>query len=195
MRDVQGSRRTAASISTAARERPLRFDEARPVMSQHHATIAWERAGRDFDYESYSRNHTWDFECGTEVVASAASAFRGDPGKVNPEDAYVAALSSCHMLTFLAIAARTGIVVERYYDAAVGYLERNEDGKLAMTRVVLRPEVTFQAPVPASDLAQMHERAHEDCFIASSVRTLVTVEIVRPVEAGAETGRQVEHGD
>jgi organic hydroperoxide reductase OsmC/OhrA len=149
-------------------------------MSQHRATITWDRAGAEFEYESYSRNHLWHLEGGTEVAASAAPEFRGDLEKVNPEEAFVAALSSCHMLTFLALAARKRIVVERYRDDAVGYLEKNEDGRLAMTRVVLSPDITFAEAPSAADLAHLHERAHANCFIANSVRTEVSVEAVDP---------------
>jgi len=145
-------------------------------MSEHRVTVGWERTTEDFSYETYSRSHTWEFEGGVTVPASAAPAYRGDPERVDPEEAFVAALSSCHMLTFLALAARKRLVVDAYRDAAVGYLEPNEAGKLAITRVVLRPAVTFREPPPADVLERMHHRAHEECFIASSVRTDVRVE-------------------
>jgi organic hydroperoxide reductase OsmC/OhrA len=145
-------------------------------MSEHRVTVTWERATEDFTYETYSRSHTWEFEGGVEVPASAAPAYRGDPERVDPEEAFVAALSSCHMLTFLAIAARKRLVVDAYRDSAVGYLEENEAGKLAVTRVVLRPEVTFREPPSAEALERLHHQAHEHCFIANSVKTDVRVE-------------------
>lgn len=147
-------------------------------MSEHRVNVTWERTTDDFTYESYSRSHTWRFEGGVEVPASAAPAFRGDPSRVDPEAAFVAALSSCHMLTFLAIAARKRLVVDGYRDEAVGYLEKDERGKLAMTRVILRPEVTFREPPPPEVVERMHHTSHEECFIASSVKTDVRVEPV-----------------
>lgn len=145
-------------------------------MSEHRATVSWERTTEDFTYETYPRAHTWEFDGGVVVPASAAPGYAGDPDRVDPEEAFVAALSSCHMLTFLALAARKRLVVDRYRDVAVGEMEKNADGKLAITRVVLRPEVTFQEP-PAPDVVeQMHHKAHEHCFIANSVKTDVVVE-------------------
>ena len=146
-------------------------------MSEHRARISWERGGVDFGYESYPRDHAWTFEGGVRVPASAAPAFRGNASHVDPEAAFAAALSSCHMLTFLAIASRKRLVVDRYEDEAVGFLEKNEAGKLAMTRVVLRPRIAFADPAPSPELvADLHERAHRECFIANSVLTRVEVE-------------------
>jgi organic hydroperoxide reductase OsmC/OhrA len=146
-------------------------------MSEHRAHVSWERKGIDFGYDSYPRDHAWSFEGGVSVPATAAPAFRGNPERVDPEAAFVAALSSCHMLTFLAIASRKRLVVDGYEDDAVGWLEKNEAGKLAMTRVVLRPRVSFAGAAPApAVVADLHERAHRECFIANSVRTLVEIE-------------------
>ena len=146
-------------------------------MSEHKATIAWEREGRDFTYDAYSRDHSWRFEGGTEVAASAAPSYKGNPALVDPEAAFVAAVASCHMLTFLALAARKRLVVDSYDDAAVGFMEKNEHGRLAVTRVVLRPKIRFGAAKPsAEELSRLHELAHENCFIANSVRTAITVE-------------------
>lgn len=148
-------------------------------MSEHKVTVEWKRETEGFAYDSYNRDHVWVFEGGVRVPASAAPAYRGNPANVNPEDALVAALSSCHMLTFLAIAARKQFIVDGYNDHAVGVLEKNEKGKLAVTRVILRPKVTFGGqtrPTP-EQLHALHERAHSECFIANSVTTTVTVEI------------------
>jgi organic hydroperoxide reductase OsmC/OhrA len=146
-------------------------------MSEHHATITWVRESAEFTYETYPRTHTWSFPSGIQVEASSAPEYLGSADRVNPEEAFVAALSSCHMLTFLALAARKRLVVERYEDAAVGVLEKNGNGKLAVTRVTLRPKVIFaRDAVPSpQDLQQLHEKAHEHCFIANSVRTEVTI--------------------
>jgi organic hydroperoxide reductase OsmC/OhrA len=147
-------------------------------MSEHHATIHWQKTTASFAYEAYNREHEWRFDDGrTVVAASAAPAFRGKPEHVDPEEAFVAALSSCHMLTFLAICARKKIVVERYMDAAVGHLEKNPEGKLVITRVELHPRVDFgagQAP-DAGVLRELHEAAHRDCFLANSVKTQIGV--------------------
>jgi organic hydroperoxide reductase OsmC/OhrA len=146
-------------------------------MSEHRATIHWAREGKDFAYKNYSRDHVWKFENRVEVPASAAPAYLGNPQRVDPETAYVAALASCHMLTFLAVAATKGFVVDRYEDNAVGHLEKNAAGKLAVTRVELHPNISFSAaktPTPA-DLDWMHDKAHRECFIANSVLTEVKV--------------------
>lgn len=146
-------------------------------MSEHKATIEWTRTSPDFQYKTYNRAHLWRFEGGPDVPASAAPAYLGEPGRVDPEEAFVAALSSCHMLTFLAVAAKRKLVVDRYVDHAVGHMEKNAEGKLAVTRVLLRPEVTFSGEQPGAEvLAALHHDAHEHCFIASSVRTEVRVE-------------------
>ena len=144
-------------------------------MSTHTASLAWSRGTADFTYERYPRDHMVTFGTGTSITASAAVEYRGSPNLVNPEEQLVAALASCHMLTFLAICARKRIVVESYVDAAEGVLEKDAEGRLAVTRVVLRPRVTFGGEAPA-DLAELHHKAHEGCFIANSVRTVVTVE-------------------
>jgi organic hydroperoxide reductase OsmC/OhrA len=145
-------------------------------MSEHKATIKWSRAGKDFTYKSYSRDHVW-IANGTEIPASATPAYLGNPNRVDPEAALVAALSSCHMLTFLALAANKGFVLESYEDAAVGHLEKNAAGKMAITRVELHPKIAFGgAKQPtAADLEWLHDKAHKECFIANSVTTDIRV--------------------
>ena len=146
-------------------------------MSEHRATIEWERGHGKFRYSSYPRDHTWTFEGGVQVSASAAPGYLGNPDFVDPEEAYVASLASCHMLTFLAIAVRKGLVVDRYRDAATGFMGRNADGKMTVARVVLHREVSLGSPAPSPEaFEKLHEIAHEECFIANSVRTAVTVE-------------------
>jgi organic hydroperoxide reductase OsmC/OhrA len=112
------------------------------------------------------------------VPASATKEYRGDESRVNPEEALVAALSSCHMLTFLAVAAKRKLSLDSYRDEASGVLEKNAEGKLAITRVTLRPKIVWSggATVPAEDLAKMHHDAHAGCFIANSVKTEIVVE-------------------
>jgi organic hydroperoxide reductase OsmC/OhrA len=146
-------------------------------MSEHHAKIEWRRSSADFTYQTYNRAHEWRFTAAT-VPGSAAKEYRGDPERVNPEEALVAALSSCHMLTFLAIAAKRKLSLDSYEDDAVGLLEKNAAGKLAITRVILRPKIAWSSGVTVSgeDLKKMHHDAHEGCFVANSVTTKVSVE-------------------
>ena len=146
-------------------------------MSEHHATIAWQRKSSDYTYQTYNRAHDWRFT-GTTVPASASKDYRGEADRVNPEEALVAALSSCHMLSFLAIAAKRKFSLDSYDDAAVGFLGKDAAGKLAITRVTLKPKIVWSAGVAVSkaDLERMHHEAHDVCFIASSVKTTVTVE-------------------
>ncbi len=145
-------------------------------MSEHMAQIAWSRDGKPFTYAEYSRDHQWRFEGGTTVAASASPNYLGTAALVDPEEAFVAALSSCHMLSFLAIAAKKRFVVESYTDRAVGWLEHNAEGRMAVTRVRLEPMITWGERVPDDAvLDRIHHLAHEDCFIANSVTTEVTV--------------------
>ena len=126
----------------------------------------------------YNRAHEWRFTAARRFPRRATKDYRGDPDRVNPEEALVAALSSCHMLTFLAIAAKRKLPLDSYSDDAVGCMEKNEAGPLAITRVTLRPKIVWSAGVTVSraDLEKMHHEAHEGCFIANSVKTEITVE-------------------
>lgn len=147
-------------------------------MSEYTANINWTRAGEEFHSDHYSRAHSWTFDSGVVVPATAAPEFHGDRDRVDPEEALVASLSSCHMLTFLAIAARKRFVVESYADQATGVMTKNELGKPWISRVTLRPKVVFsgQKRPTTEEIAGMHRSAHENCFIAHSVRSEVVVE-------------------
>ena len=153
-------------------------------MSDHHATVSWRRGDAAFLDQRYSRVHEWRFDGGALVRGSSSPTVvpvpMSDPTAVDPEEAFAAALSSCHMLWFLSLAVKGGWVVDAYADHASGTLGRNEDGKVAMTRVVLRPATTFTgASLPSfTEVAELHHAAHEACFIASSVKTEVVVEPV-----------------
>ncbi|WP_324045239.1 OsmC family protein [Aeromonas caviae] len=154
-------------------------------MSEYSATISWQRgAGEPFVDQRYSRAHEWAFDGGVRVPASSSPHVVPLPysvaENVDPEEAFVAALSSCHMLTFLWLAAKAGYLVERYRDEAVGIMAKNGLGRLAMTAVTLRPRVVFggEHEPTYDELAQLHHQAHEECFIANSVNTVVTTEIV-----------------
>ncbi len=148
-------------------------------MSDHHAAVLWKRTSADFGYDTYNRAHEVRFKEGAIVLpASAAPAFKGDSDRVDPEEAFVASLSSCHMLTFLALCARKRLIVDTYEDDAVGRLEKGADGKLWMGHVVLRPRVRFAPGVEVDQaaLTDLHHHAHGECFVANSVRTEISVE-------------------
>ena len=152
-------------------------------MSTHEytATIAWDRKGAKFTDQKYSRAHEWRFDGGTVVPASSSPWVVPVPASnaaaVDPEEAFVASLASCHMLFFLFHAAKKGFVVERYEDAAVGTMGKNAEGRTAMLRAVMRPRVTWEGRVPtAEELEALHHQAHLDCYIANSVKTDVAVE-------------------
>jgi len=148
------------------------------TMSEHNASIRWSRGNHPFTYDGYSRDHQWSFDGGQTLVASAAQAYLGSAEGVDPDEALVAALSSCHMLTLLAIAAKKGWVVESYEDDAVGTLAKGANGRLAVTGVVLRPHIVFSGDkLPDDDaLQRLHHQSHEHCFIANSVRTEISIE-------------------
>ena len=152
-------------------------------MSEHTATIIWQRGEQAFTDDAYSRAHRWEFDGGAVIDASASPDVVPLPKSVaenvDPEEAFVAALASCHMLFFLSLAARRGYVVDSYTDAALGYMGKNEEGRSAITRVALEPKVAFAGEtIPtAAELEKLHQRAHELCFIANSVKTEVTVRV------------------
>jgi organic hydroperoxide reductase OsmC/OhrA len=146
-------------------------------MGEHKATVRWHRNGAVFTDNRYSRGHAWFFDGGIEVPASASPHNVRAPFSVaeavDPEEAFVVALSSCHMLWFLSIAAKRGFLIESYEDEAVGVMAKNSEGKLAMTKVELRPKVKFGGEkLPhREDIEAMHHEAHEECFIANSVKS------------------------
>ncbi len=146
-------------------------------MSEHKATIKWQRESEDFSVKNYNRSHEWDFGDGNTLKASAAPAYQGDADRVDPEQAFVAALSACHMLTFLFVASQKKYTVDRYEDHAVGVLGKNAEGKMVMTEVTLRPKVIFSGDnqPDAQALEQLHEAAHKNCFLANSVTTRIQV--------------------
>ncbi|MFC5474006.1 OsmC family protein [Paraherbaspirillum soli] len=151
---------------------------------QYTAEVLWLRGEQDFLGHRYSRKHLLRFDGGVEVPGSSSPLSvpppMSDPAAVDPEEAFVSALSSCHMLWFLAIAAKRKFCVDRYFDAAVGVMDKNAEGKIAMTVVTLRPEVHFSGEHMPSreEVDQMHHSAHEECYIANSVKTEVRCEPV-----------------
>ena len=151
-------------------------------MSTYIATVRWTRdKTTDFARGQYSRAHEWTFDGGAVIPASPSPhvvpAPWNDPAGVDPEEAFVASLSSCHMLFFVDFARRAGLVLDSYLDEAEGVLEKRADGRTAMTRVRLRPRVTWSGEAPdAAAIADLHHKAHEACFIANSVTAEVTIE-------------------
>lgn len=151
-------------------------------MAEYNAIVEWSRAGAVFTDHRYSRGHRWLFDGGVEVAASASPHVVPLPmsvaAAVDPEEAFVASLSSCHMLWFLSLAAKRGLVVESYRDEAVGVLGKDASGQVAMTRITLRPATRFSGDTqpPASDILALHHEAHAACFIARSVKTEVRCE-------------------
>jgi len=149
---------------------------------QYRATVKWKRDGSAFTDQRYSRGHSWSFDGGITVPASSSPLSVRLPYSVaeaiDPEEAFVAALSSCHMLTFLYVAAKQGFVVDEYADDAVGEMTRNERGKMWVSKVTLAPAITFageKRPSP-EQLDELHHLAHEECYIANSVKSEVVIQ-------------------
>lgn len=153
-------------------------------MAHYEAEVIWQRAGQPFLDNRYSRRHLLRFDGGLEIPGSSSPHVvpipMSDAAAVDPEEAFVASLSSCHMLWFLSIAVKNKFRVDAYRDQAIGVMARDERGKLAITTVTLRPEVSFSGvPMPTrAEIAAMHHEAHDECFIANSVRTEVRCEPV-----------------
>lgn len=150
-------------------------------MSTFHAQVSWTRGEQEFLRQQYSRGHTWTFDEGVSIPASAAPSSVRAPwhvtAAVDPEEAVTAALASCHMLFFLAYASKAGYVVDSYADAPEAQLEKGSDGKEWLTHFTLRPAVAFKERAPgAEEFAALHHRAHEACYIANSVKGGVTME-------------------
>ncbi|MBY4676486.1 OsmC family protein [Marinobacterium arenosum] len=152
-------------------------------MSEYFATVTWQRDDQPFTDNRYSRGHSWQFDGGLTVPASSSPHVVPLPMSVevnvDPEEAFVASLSSCHMLFFLAFAAKQKLVVDSYIDQAVGLMEKGDDGRVRMTRVTLRPQISFSGTQPArAVLEQLHHQAHEHCFLANSVTCELVTEII-----------------
>ena len=150
-------------------------------MSEYKATISWKRSSPDFLKGKYSREHTWAFDGGFTMPASPSPTVvpvpYSNPAHVDPEEAFVASISSCHMLTFLYLASKQGFQIDSYEDAAVGTMTKNEKGVPWMSRVVLNPGIVYggeKLPTPAEE-EKLHHLSHEQCYIANSVRTEIVV--------------------
>lgn len=150
-------------------------------MSEHRATVEWTASGGAFTTNRYSRAHRLSFDGGAEMPASASPQVvpepMSDPGGVDPEEMLIASAASCHMLWFLDLARQAGLDIAAYRDEATGTLGRGADGRIAITRIVLRPQIDFAgAPPDAPTLERLHHDAHERCFIANSLKTEIVVE-------------------
>jgi organic hydroperoxide reductase OsmC/OhrA len=154
-------------------------------MSKYFANVNWKRDSTEIYIDNkYSRGHEWHFDGGITVQASSSPHVVPLPysvaDNVDPEEAFVASLSSCHMLFFLSIAAKRKYIVDAYTDSAVGIMEKNAEGNIAMTQVTLKPKVDFFGDKKPSmvQLEKMHHQAHQQCFIANSVKTTIVTEII-----------------
>ena len=147
-------------------------------MTDHFAEVTWTANAHSEQLDTYSRDHTVTLENGHSLLASAAPAYLGNPKAANPETLLLAALASCHMLTFLAIAAKRGYPVATYQDKAIGTLGKNAEGRMAITLCVLKPQIEFadgRSP-SAEEPVKFHDSAHRNCFIANSLSTEVRIE-------------------
>jgi organic hydroperoxide reductase OsmC/OhrA len=146
-------------------------------MSEYRAKLLWKRETSDFSYETFDRTHTVTYGGGISLKASSASEYFGKAEYVNPEESLAAAVASCHLLTFLAVAAKSRLIVDQYQDEPVAFLCNNEEGKMAVTQIRLCPKITFGGDVPSPEkIKWLHEKAHKNCFIANSLRCEVIVE-------------------
>ena len=150
-------------------------------MASYTATVVWERAPEEpFTDNRYGRGHSWSFDGGVSIRASSSPHVvprYSDPAGVDPEEAFIASLSSCHMLTFLYLAAKRGLVVNRYEDIAEGVMSKNEAGRFWVSRVTLKPRIDWEGARPAASIIdELHHAAHDECFVANSVRTQVRCE-------------------
>jgi organic hydroperoxide reductase OsmC/OhrA len=150
-------------------------------MASYTATVLWERgASEPFTDNKYNRGHQWSFDGGLSFRASSSPHVVprfSDPAGVDPEEAFIASLSACHMLTFLYLAAKKGFVVDRYEDVAEGVMGKTPEGRFWVSKVTLKPKITWGGPAPdAAALDQLNHAAHDECFIANSVKTDVRCE-------------------
>lgn len=148
-------------------------------MSEHKAIISWKKETEGFDYDSFNREHTWEFKDGVVVKGSSAPEYKGKAAHVDPEEALVAAVASCHMLTFLAISSKKGYVVESYTDNASGTLGKDSEGKIVLQKITLNPKAIIIGDKKLTDeeLNDLHQNAHKHCFIANSVKSEVVVNL------------------
>jgi peroxiredoxin-like protein len=148
-------------------------------MGDHLISVYWQRNGKDFNYEAYDRTYTIKFSGGGNIQASNPKEYFGKPELPNPEELLVSALSGCYMQTFLAIACKYGYIIDSYTDDAIGITDKNEYGKISVTKITLRPKIKFSGSKLPDDNAinKMREKAHENCFISNSINSHINIEI------------------
>ncbi len=147
-------------------------------MSELHSVLEWQRDTPDFKYETYNRTHTLRFGGGISLQMSSAPEYMGNAKLPNPEELLAAATASCHFLTFLSIAAKMRLTLDSYRDDTVAVLDKNAEGKIAVTRITLRPKAQFSGDAPDQEkLRSMHEKAHHNCFIANSVKSEIILDV------------------
>lgn len=150
-------------------------------MAEHRAHIRWQYSGTDFARGKYSREHVWEFDGGISVPASSSPAVipipYSNPAHVDPEEAFVAAVASCHMMSYLYVASKAGFAIDSYHDEAVGLLTENEAGARWISKVTLRPAIEYRGTNSPTTVQEqhLHHQAHEQCYIANSIRTKVVV--------------------
>jgi organic hydroperoxide reductase OsmC/OhrA len=146
-------------------------------MTEHKITTSWKTGPEAFTYETYDRTHSIQFEGGQKIFGSSTKATFGLEEHTNPEELLASAVSSCHMLTFLAVASKKKKIVLNYEDSASAILEKGESGKMMVTKIFLKPVIQFspETPVDAEELEKMHESAHRNCFIGLSVKSEVII--------------------
>jgi organic hydroperoxide reductase OsmC/OhrA len=146
-------------------------------MAEYRAKIQWKNAGSDFVYDTFDRTHQITYPGGIQHKASSAPEYLGKKELANPEEMLAATLASCHMLTFLAVSAKSRLHVESYEDEPVATLDKNAEGKLAVTAIRLNPKVTFKGETPSPEkLQELHSKAHRNCFIANSLACKMAIE-------------------
>ena len=147
-------------------------------MSEHSVHVNWVKKTAEFSYETFDRTHEIIFEGGSKILASSAPQYSGKKEFVNPEEQLASAVASCHMLTFLAVAAKSRLTVESYADHATAILDKNAQGKMCVTKIILRPQVVFSGlSIPdAAKLKDLHDKAHRNCFIANSVSCQIEIQ-------------------
>lgn len=147
------------------------------MSNAYHIDLNWKRTTEDFAYEKFNRNHTLSFSGKQLLNNSAAPEYLGNSDTANPEELLASALASCHMLTFLAVASKSGYIVDSYADYAEAILDKNEEGRLAITVINLKPMIVFSGEKKPTDeqLKSLHEKAHRNCFIANSIKTKVNI--------------------
>jgi organic hydroperoxide reductase OsmC/OhrA len=148
-------------------------------VSEYRVGIEWRRLTADFESATYDRTHQIRFEGGAVLESSAAKEYQGRPELANPEELIAAALASCHMLTFLAVASRSHMVVDSYTDSAVATLGKNSQGKLAVTKITLKPKVKFSMALDPERFKHFHEKAHSNCFIAQALSCEVEIDPIQ----------------